>query len=217
MEALTGDIEDMQGYIKEYGTTLDEIKPTMMDGINIDPSATRTREEYQGNVMAAFEKQREQQKQQQQSQGMNPYANKGASRAASLGVASAMSDAGNKAYSNWRTQYNQDVQAKQRGQGIYAGLLADKGAMEGQIMQARGGLIDANKSIMDAKIGAGQARAAGVSDLLSLAENRRAEALKLGQQQQENARQDADIQQQLEAKLTKRDKFIKNARFGWTG
>lgn len=207
IDSLSGDITEMQGYIKDYGANLDEIKPIMMDGINVDPSATRTREEYQGNVAAAYAKQQEQQKQSMESQGMNPYANTGASRAASLGVASAMSDAGNKAYSDWRTQYNSDIQAKQKGQAEYAGLLGQKGAMQASIMQGRGVQLNANKSILDAKIGAGQAQAAGVTDLLSLAESRRQEALALGQQQQQNAMQNTDITQQLNAKLTGTDRW----------
>lgn len=210
MEALTGDITEMQGFIKDYGDTLDEIRPTMMDGINVDPSATRTREEYQGNVAASFDKQRQQQKMNMVSQGLNPFANKGADRQMALSEAAAMTDAGNTAYRDWRTQHNNDIQAKQKGQATYAGLIGQKGVMQGQIMDARRGLIDTNKSIMEAKIGAGQASAAGVTDLLSLAENRRQEALKLGQQQQENARTDADIMQQLGAKLTSRDKYIAN-------
>ena len=206
MEALTGDIGEMQGYIKDYGNVLDEVRPTMMDGIRVDPNATRTREEYQGNAAAAYGKQKDQAAQQMAAQGLNPYANKGASRDMALSQAAAMTDAGNKAYKDWREGYNRDIGTKAALQGQYAGLVGQKGALQGQVMQARGGLIDANKSIMDAKISAGQAQAAGLSDLLSLQENRRQEALSLAQQQQENARYQDDMKQQLNAKLTASDK-----------
>lgn len=201
MDALGGDITDMQGYIQDYGKNLADIKDTMLNGIMVDPNATRTREEYQGNLAAAYGKQREQQKQSMESQGLNPYANKGADRQASQNLAAGMTNAGNTAYSDWRKQYNSDIQAKQQAAGTYGGLLANQAGMQGTVMQARGGLIDDNKSIMDAKIGADQARANGTEGLLSLAENRRSEALKLAQQQQENQRQNADITQQLQAKI----------------
>lgn len=206
MDALGGDIEEMQGYIKDYGNVLDEVRPTMMDGIRVDPSATRTREEYQGNVAAAYGKQKEQTANQLAAQGVNPYINKGATRDLSLAQAAAMTGAANTAYKDWREGYNRDIGTKAELQGKYAGLVGQKGALQGQVMQARGGLIDANKSIMDAKIGAGQAQAAGVEGLLTLQEARRSEALKLGQQQQENMRYQDDMKQQLNAKLTKADK-----------
>lgn len=207
MDALGGDIEEMQGYITDYGSVLDEVRPTMMDGIRVDPSATRTREEYQGNVAATYGKQKEQLANQMKSQGLNPYANKGASRDLALSQAAAMTGAANTAYKDWREGYNRDIGTKAALQGQYAGLVGQKGALQGQVMQARGGLIDANKSIMDAKISAGQAQAAGTEGLLSLAEARRSEALALGQQQQENQRYQDDMKQQLSAKLTSKDKW----------
>lgn len=207
IDALTGDIGDMQGYIKKYGDALDESRSTLMDGINIDPSATRTREEYQGNVAANYGRQREQLNQQMASQGINPFANKGATRDLALSEAAAQTGAANTAYKDWRNQYNDDIKAKQQGQAMYANLLGKQGDLQGQVITARRGVIDANKDVMTAKIGADQARASGLTDLLSLQENRRQEALKLGQQQQENARADADIMQQLGAKLTNRDKW----------
>lgn len=217
MEALSGDIAEMQGYIKDYGNVLDEVRPTMMDGIRVDPSATRTREEYQGNVAANYGKQKEQIAAKLASQGINPYVNKGASRDMALSQAAAMTNAANTAHKDWREGYNRDIGIKAALQGQYAGLIGNKSAMQGQVMQARGGLIDVNKSLMDAKIGAGQAKAAGLSDLLSLQENRRQETLSLAQQQQENARYQDDMKQQLEAKIPSRDKFIANATFGWDG
>lgn len=200
MDALNGDIKGMEGYIGDYGKTLEDIKPTMMYGINVDPSATRTREEYQGNVAAAYGKSREQQAQQMTSQGMNPYANSGASRATNLSEAAGRADAGNKAYKDWRTQYNQDVQAKQAGMANYAGLQAKQGDMQGNVMATRNGLIDAQGKIMAAKMGADQAKATGYEGLGSLEEARRAETLGLAQQKQANSRTDQDIFQQMTAK-----------------
>jgi hypothetical protein len=116
IDALTGDIKGLEGYRGDYEKTLNGIQDNMLNGINLDPSATRTREEYQGNVAAANAQATEQQKQQMQSQGLNPYANTGASRANSLAGAAGLADAGNKAYSDWHKQYNADVVSKQNGQ-----------------------------------------------------------------------------------------------------
>ena len=208
IDALTGDIKGLEKYRGDYETTLNGIQDNMLNGINLDPSATRTREEYQGNVAAANAKATEQQKQQMQSQGLNPYANTGASRANSLAGAAGLADAGNKAYSDWHKQYNADVVAKQNGQASYAGLQSKLGDMQNNIMAGRGNVLNVHKSIYDANMGSDQAKATGYEGLASLAENRRAEALKLGQQRENNARTDNDIRQQLEAKLTKSDRWL---------
>jgi hypothetical protein len=218
MDALTGDISGMEGYIKDYGTNLAESKGTFIDGVQLDPSSTRTREEYQGNNAAAYGKAREKLIQEQASQGMAP--NSGANRQLTLAEAAGSSGAANTAYKDWRNQYNQDIQAKQNGLATYQSLLGKQGDLQGQVMSARGGLISANKDIMNAKIGADTARASGYQDLASLEEARRQETLALGQQQQSNARQDADLKQQLTAKLTGRDKSIANGTYvtnTWTG
>lgn len=202
IDALTGDIKDMQGYVKDYGNTLGEIKDTMMNGINVDPNASRTKEEYQGNLAAAYGKQREQQIQNMQSQGLNPYSNQGADRQASLQFAAGSTDVANKAYDDWRKGYNADMQAKQRGQAMYAGLQSKQGELQGQVMQGRGGLLNATKSIYDANMTSGQAQQSVTTDLMSQENSRRAEALALGQQQQANARTNADLKQQMQAKLS---------------
>jgi hypothetical protein len=202
IDALTGDIKGLEGYRGDYEKTLNGIQDNMLNGINLDPSATRTREEYQGNVAAANAQATEQQKQQMQSQGLNAYANTGASRANSLAGAAGLADAGNKAYSDWHKQYNADVVAKQNGQASYAGLQSKLGDMQNNIMAGRGNVLNANKSIYDANMQSGQATATGYEGLASLEEYRRAEALKLGQQQEANARTNDDIEQQLRAKLT---------------
>ncbi|MDP1774270.1 MAG: hypothetical protein Q8L15_18535 [Methylobacter sp.] len=202
MDALNGNIKEMEGYVADYGQTLSDIKPTMMDGINVDPSATRTREEYQGNVASAYGKAREQQAQNMTGQGLNPYANKGGDRQMNLAEAAAKTSAGNNAYKDWRTQYNQDVQAKQAGQATFAGLQAKRGDMQGNIMSARGGLLDANAKIMNSQIAAGQAQASGIENLASVNEARRAENLGLAQQKQANSRTDQSIvAQQLSKEL----------------
>jgi hypothetical protein len=210
IDALTGDIKGLEGYRGDYEKTLSGIQDNMLNGINLDPSATRTREEYQGNVAAANAQATEQQKQQMQSQGLNPYANTGASRANSLAGAAGLADAGNKAYADWHKQYNADVVSKQNGQASYAGLQSKLGDMQNNIMVGRGNVLSANKSIYDANMGSDQAKSTGYEGLASLAEARRAEALKLGQQQENNARTNNDLNQQLDAKLTRSDRFLAN-------
>jgi hypothetical protein len=205
IDALTGDIKGLEGYRGDYEKTLSGIKDNMLNGINLDPNSTNTRERYQGNVAAANAQAAEQQKQQMQSQGLNPYANTGASRATSLAGAASLADAGNKAYADWHTQYNTDVQAKQAGQATYAGLQSKLGDMQNNIMAGRGTVLNAHKSIYDANMGSAQAKATGYEGLASLEEARRAEALKLGQQQEANARTNNDLEQQLRAKLSPDD------------
>lgn len=201
IDALTGDIKGLENYRGDYEKTLGSIKDNMLNGINLDPSSTNTRERYQGTVAAANAQAAEQQKQQMQSQGLNPYANSGASRATSLAGAASLADAGNKAYADWHTQYNTDVQAKQQGQASYAGLQSKLGDMQNNIMAGRGNVLNVHKSIYDANMGSDQAKATGYEGLASLAEARRAETLKLGQQKENNARMNNDLQQQLRAKL----------------
>jgi len=204
---LNGDIKQMSKYVNDYSGTLSEIKDTMMNGIKLDPNATRTREEYQGNVANAFAKTAEQQNQQMTSQGLNPYANTGASRATNLARTAGMADAGNTAYKDWHTQYNQDVQAKQQGMSAYAGLEAKQGDMQSQLMQGRGLILGGYKSIYDANMGSAQAAASGYEGLLGQENSRRQETLGLAQQQQAKQQHNDDIQQQLEAKLSPYDKW----------
>jgi hypothetical protein len=212
MDALTGDIKGMEGYIKDYGTSLAESKSTFTDGVNLDPSATRTREEYQGNNAASYGKAREKMNQEQAAQGIAPSA--GGNRAINLAEAAGSTSAANTAYKDWRTQYNNDIVNKQNGLATYQSLLGKQGDLQGQVMSARGGLISANKDIMQAKIGAGEAQAAGYQDLASLEEARRQETLALGQQQQNNARMNDDLKQQAAAKLTSFDKYA-STNGGW--
>jgi hypothetical protein len=209
IESLGGDISHMEGYLKDYSGTLADIKDVMMNGIVVDPTATNTREQYQGNVAAAYDKLDQKQAQDMASQGLNPYTNTGAIRQTGLARTAAMADAGNKAYSDWRTQYNNDMQAKQAGMANYAGLEANKGAMQGQIMTGRGLQLTGEKSIMDANAQASQLQATGYEGLQSQENSRRAESLALGQQQQANARTNDDLAQQASAKLTGQDQFWK--------
>lgn len=220
IDALTGDIKGLENYRGDYEKTLGSIKDNMLNGINLDPSSTNTRERYQGTVAAANAQAAEQQKQQMLSQGLNPYANSGASRATSLAGAASLADAGNKAYADWHTQYNTDVQAKQQGQAQYAGLQSKLGDMQNNIMAGRGNVLNAHKSIYDANMFSDQAKATGYEGLASLAEARRAEALKLGQQRENNARMDNDLKQQLRAKLNSSDSRNQDAmdqleEWGW--
>ena len=122
-----------------------------------------------------------------------------------------MADAGNKAYSDWRTQYNNDIQAKQAGMSSYAGLEANKGAMQGQIMTGRGLQMTGYKAMLDAYSQMNQLKATGYEGLQSQENSRRAEALGLGQQQQANAQTQNDLMQQATAKLTVHDKWAASA------
>jgi hypothetical protein len=205
IDALSGDIAGMDGYIKDYGKTLAEVKDTMLNGIQVDPNATRTREQYQGGVAAAYAKTAEQQRHDMESQGLNPYANTGATRQTALAQSAAMADADNQAYSDWRTQYNKDMQAKGQMAGAYAQLEGKRVDMQGQLMGGRSSLLGAQKSIFDANLGASQATASGYENLQSIAEQRRQEQLALAQQAQAAAAQDNDLKQQQEAKLTSKD------------
>lgn len=200
IDAIGGDIEELNTSIVDYTKLLSEIKPTMMHGVKVDPSATRTREEYMGNVAGQFAQAREAQKRNMASQGMNPYANTGASRQLSLAQAAGQTTAANSAYKDWREQYNRDMQAKQQAQAAYAGLEMGKGNMVMGKGQLRGQQLSGEQSIFGAQMGAEQAKAAGIEGLTGLAEARRAEALALGQQQQENQRYLDDVTQQLNAK-----------------
>jgi hypothetical protein len=212
MDALTGDISGMEGYIKNYGDTLAEVKDTMLNGITVDPNATRTREQYQGGVAAAYAKTAEKQKQDMESQGLNPFANTGATRQTELARTADMANADNQAYSDWRTQYNKDMQAKGQMAGQYATLEGKQADMQGQVMSGRSGLLSGQKSIYDATMGATQAKAAGYENLQSISEQRRQEQLALAQQAQEQANLDNDLKQQQEAKLTPFDKMMSGGK-----
>ena len=92
-----------------------------------------------------------------------------------------MADAGNKAYMDWRSQYNKDIQAKQQGQATYASLQSNLGQMESGVMTGRGMMLNADKSVFDANMGANLAKSTGIEGLASVQEARRAETLKLAQ------------------------------------
>jgi hypothetical protein len=211
MDALSGDISGMEGYIKNYGNTLAEVKDIMLNGIMVDPNATRTREQYQGGVAAAYAKTAEKQKQNMESQGLNPYANTGATRQTDLQRSADMASADNQAYSDWRTQYNKDVAAKGQLAGAYAGLEGKQVDMQGQLMGGRSNLLAGQKSLFDANLGASAATAAGYENLQGIAEQRRQEQLALAQQASAEAAQYNDLKQQQEAKLTPYDKIYAGA------
>jgi hypothetical protein len=208
IDAMTGDIKGMEGYIGNYATTLASIKDTMLNGIQVDPTSTNTREQYQGSVAASYAKEGEKQKRDMESQGLNPYANKGASREMSLARSADMAAADNQAYTDWRSQYNQDVQAQQAGMESYANLEGQQVGMQDKLLGARGVLLDGQKSITDVNFAALGAKASGYETLASQIEARRQEQLALAQQAQAQANLDNDLKQQMEAKLTGTDKMM---------
>jgi hypothetical protein len=208
IDALGGDIESMDSYISEFENSLSKNKDAFLNGIAIDPNAARTRAEYTGAVSDQYRTSREKLKRDMASQGLNPYANTGADRELELKRAEAMGMASGKAYSDWRQGYNRDKQAQQAATGTYLGLMGRAGDMRGSILNARAGIGDMYKGVLNSKLAASKERATGYEGLTSLAEARRQEALSLAQQQQENVKRKNDIKQQLSAKLTSRDKNI---------
>lgn len=211
IDALGGDIEGMEGYIKDYNKLLEDNKDSFLNGIILDPNANRTRAKYTGAVAEQYDNAKDSMRRDMISQGLNPYENKGAARDLELNRARDIGLASGQAYTDWREGYNRDKQAQQQATGQFIGLNAAGMDAQGKIMEARKGLGDFYGNIMSSKIGAGQAKAAGYENLASLEEARRAETLGLQQQASENQKYAADIKQQLDAKITSRDK---NARYG---
>ena len=208
IDFMNSDLAALQGHVDKYSQTLNQVAPSMLNGIKIDPSATRTREEYQGNVAKAFGKQREQLMQSMAGQGLNPHGNTGAARQLALSEAATSASEGNRAFSDWKRQYNNDMATKGQLAGQYAGLVSQQAGLQNNVMQGRGRILDAEKSVIDAKMGASQMQQAGLESKMGLQESRRQETLGLAQQAQNNARTNADINQQLQAKLTKDDKRL---------
>jgi hypothetical protein len=216
IDALGGDIENLTGYMDNYNELLASNKDTFLNGIITDPNSSRTRSEYTTAVADEYDSARESLKRNELSQGRNPYLNTGSTRSQALDRAKALGGAEGQAYTDWRAGHNRDVQSQQNATGQYLGLQANAGRMQGDIINARAGIGSIYGNILNSRISANKEKAAGYEGLTSLAESRRQEALGLGQQQQENARQNADIKQQLTAKLTARDKRFATGTAGWT-
>jgi hypothetical protein len=183
LEGLEGDIAGLTDWMKGYEDLLAEIKPTMMGGLQIDPTAANYRNQYMGAVGSQYDQAEEQMRRQMSQQGINPYSNTGATRDVALNRAGAMAGAANQAYSDWREDYNKNMQAQQAAQSQYAQLYGKTGDYFGDIMSARAGMGNLYKGIYDTNLQAQMARAQGYEGLLGLEQQKWQTGLAAGQQQ----------------------------------
>ncbi len=201
MDLIEQDIDRFEEYMGDYEGLVSGMRGDFLDSIIIDPSATRTRGEYMGNVAAQYDQAEAARRRQAIQQGQNPYANRGAQRAFALDRAGAMAGAANQAYGDWREAYNRDIQAQQAANEAYAGLFDKQGQMYGDLLAARGGLVSAEKGLLDTRLAAEQARARGYEGLAGLTEGRRQQAIELGQRQAEANRLARSEANQLKATM----------------
>ncbi len=197
MDLIEQDIGKFEDYIGDYEGLISGMEGDFLDSIIIDPSATRTRGEYMGNVAAQYDQAQAAQRRQAIQQGINPYANRGAQRSMALDRAGAMAGAANQAYGDWRDQYNTDIQRQQQANAMYADLFGQKGQMYGDLLRARGGLLEGHRGLHDSKLAAEMARAGGYEGLLGMSENRRQQALDLGKWKSEMDFQRANMFNQM--------------------
>ena len=201
MDLIEQDIGKFEEYMGDYEGLVSGMQGDFLDSIIIDPSATRTRGEYMGNVAAQYDAAEAAQRRQAIQQGRNPYANRGAQRSFALNRAGAMAGAANQAYGDWREAYNRDIQAQQAANEAYADLFGRGGEMYSDLLRARSGLISAEKGLLDTRLAAEQARASGYEGLTGLTEGRRQQALELGQRQAEANRMARSEANQLRATM----------------
>lgn len=182
-DQIDEDIDNFYGYMDEYQQLLTDIRPDFLSSIIVDPNAARTRNEYMGNVAAQYEAAEDEMRRQATQQGFNPYANRGATRDFNLSRAADLAGAANQAYSDWRGDYNRDIRMQQEADQAYAELFNRQGDQYGDLLNARSGVAALRKGIYDTRLEAERARAAGYEGLAGLVENRRSQALSLGQAQ----------------------------------
>lgn len=200
LDLIEGDIGKFEEYLGDYEGLLSGMQGDFLDSIIIDPNASRTRHEYMGNVAAQYDRAQDAMRRQAIQQGMNPYANRGAQREMALGRAGAMAGAANQAYSDWREAHNRDIRAQQEANAMYADLFSRQGGMYGDLLRARSGQIAGEAGLYDARMAADRAKASGYEGLLGLQEQRRNQAIQLGQAQ---AMQHAEARQALSDLQTK--------------
>ena len=201
MDLIEQDIGKFEDYIGDYEGLVSGMQGDFLDSIIIDPSATRTRGEYMGNVAAQYDQTEAARRRQAIQQGQNPYADRGAQRSFALDRAGAMAGAANQAYRDWREDYNRDIQAQQQANEAYAGLVERQGGMYGDLLAARGGLAGMEKGLLDTRLAAEEARARGYEGLTGLVEGRRQQAIELGQRQAEAGRLAQSEANQLKATM----------------
>lgn len=201
IEALNGDIGKMEKWMEGYQGLLTEIKPTMMGGLQIDPTAAGYRAEYMGNTAAQYGAAEEQLRRQQAQQGINPYANTGQTRDFALQRAAGVAGAANQAYAAWRQDYNQNMQAQQQAMAQYAGLYGKTGDFFGDILNARANVGGFYKGIYDSRLDAQKAMAAGYEGLLGLEQQKWQTGLQGAQQQSMINAQNAQMAAQMQMGL----------------
>jgi len=197
IDLMSGDIDRMVESVDDYASRIHGMEDVFMNGITLDPSATRTREEYMGNVASQFAGAEDAMRRDMASQGQNPYGNTGSTRGFQLARAAATADAGNQAYTDWRKQSNQDAQAKQQAAMGYANLLGNVPGFNAQIMGARGNQGSMYTDLYRSKNESDIAKAQGFGDLLQLNEARRTENLELGKHKEQMDLQKAAMRNQL--------------------
>ncbi len=205
LDAMGGDIDKMQGAIGDYADVVGGMEDTFMNGIKVDPNAAHYRAEYMGNTANQFGAQEEAIRQRLASQGINPYGMAGANREMGLSKAAAMAGSANKAYRDWRDSHNKDVQAKQAGMATYAGIAQGVPTLYGQAAGVRSGMANTRSGVYDTTLKAAGMKAAGYEGLLDHEENRRAEALSMGQRAA-----DTDAQGKAFVSQTMADRVAKN-------
>lgn len=201
LDALNGDIGKMEKWMEGYQGLLTEIKPTMMNGLQIDPTAAGYRAEFMGNTAAQYDAAQQQMQQQQAQQGINPYANTGQSRDFALQRAAGVAGAANQAYATWRQDYNQNMQAQQQAMAQYAGLYGKTGDYFGDILKARGGMADTYRGLYDSRLQAQIAKAQGYEGLLGLETMKWQTGLEGAQQQSMINAQNAQMAAQMQMGL----------------
>lgn len=182
-DQIEADIEGFEGFMGDYQGLVEGMEGDFLNSIMVDPNASRTKHEYMGNVASQYEQAEDAMRRQAIQQGQNPYANKGGQREMALNRAGDMAGAANQAYGDWRESYNRDIQRQQAANAAYADLYGKKGEMYGDLLGARGGLLNARTGVNDTRLQAQQARASGYEGLMGLNEQRRNQAIQLGQQQ----------------------------------
>jgi hypothetical protein len=201
LDALNGDIGKMEQWMGGYQDLMGEIKPTMMGGLKIDPTAAGYREQFMGATADQYDQAQQEMMRQQAQQGVNPFANTGQSRDFAMDRAGALAGAANSAYAAWREDYNKNMQAQQGAMAKYADLYGKTGDYFGDILQARASVGNLYKGMYDTRLDAQKAKAAGYEGLLGLEFQKWQTGLNAAQQQSMINAQNAQLASQMQMGL----------------
>jgi len=180
IDGLEGDLAGLGEWMTGYQGLVEEMRPTFMGATQLDPNANRYREEYMGSVASQADLADQALKRDMASQGINPYENSGATRKMALDRNASLAGASNEAFRDWRTDYNRDIAQEQSANATYADMWSKTGDGYATSIDARttmGGMYD---RMYDSTLDAQKAKAAGYEGLTGLVEDRRSEALNLG-------------------------------------